>query len=217
MALKNHERELQKTFGFVVDVSKFPWDNASKVLGSRPYAEYMNRPSKMAFHNLCIRLTPPLSIGRLLGLGTKFVIQRRTPSKKILEQGFDRFARDVCLKYEFAGVVPEMEYIPKIYIKSNYVPDPLNLKLETMIQKFASKITEARNTVLHYSKPRTNLSIQQIHLLNKLRNHPDFMVLICDKNLGPVIMVRDFYIERILKEHLCDKTVYRQLTEMEAT
>ena len=41
------------------------------------------------------------------------------------------------------------------------------------------------------------------------------MVIHCDKNLGPAIVKRDVYIQRVLKDHLLDESTYRRLGKAE--
>ena len=66
-------------------------------------------------------------------------------------------------------------------------------------------------------QPSSNLSIQQQHHhLNLLRNHPDFINLDSNKNVGPCIIERDVYIQNMLEEHLNTKS-YQQISNNEAT
>jgi hypothetical protein len=56
-----------------------------------------------------------------------------------------------------------------------------------------------KNTQL---KKPTNLTREQTTILHQLKNNPDFIVMPSDKNLGPAVMNRDAYIEKVLTEHL---------------
>ena len=53
-------------------------------------------------------------------------------------------------------------------------------------------------------------------MLVSIRANSDFDILITDKNLGPAIMERAIYIDRMLKEHLCDGQTHKNLTCLEA-
>ena len=48
--------------------------NAIKVLGNMPTFDYYHRPSNKAFTNLTTKLTPPMNLRSLLGLGLKFIL-----------------------------------------------------------------------------------------------------------------------------------------------
>ena len=72
------------------------------------------------------------------------------------------------------------------------------------------------NYLFHSLRPQTNLTkLQQSHLLY-LRSNKDFIILMCDKNLGPAIMERASYIKHVLAEHLSDNTTYKPITDNEA-
>ena len=138
---------MKEDYGFTVDLSKSKWANAMEYFKEMPWEEYKNRPHKMAYHNLCINSTPPAAIGQLLGLGLKFCIQTPVPSESGLSLGLKRFERDVRLNYEFAGT-REKIINKKIYIKSNYEPNPTNPQLKTMIREFCNRVREEREKIV---------------------------------------------------------------------
>ena len=49
-----------------------------------------------------------------------------------------------------------------------------------------------------------------------LRNNNHYIVVPADKNLGPVLMEREEYIQQAFKQHLSNTTNYKRLTESEA-
>eukprot|EP00957_Ditylum_brightwellii_P188850 14375109-Ditylum_brightwellii.AAC.1 len=57
-----------------------------------PMALFFNKPSNKKFHNLCTYKKPPEGIGELLGLGRKFVIQKRksNPQERNLTMSMSR-------------------------------------------------------------------------------------------------------------------------------
>ena len=60
-----------------------------------------------------------------------------------------------------------------------------------------------------------NLLPIQSRTLQEIRNNHDIIVVDCDKNLGPAVIERSTYIQRVL-EHLQDETTYQYLTEQQA-
>ena len=73
-----------------------------------------------------------------------------------------------------------------------------------------------RNSINSNTKTSTNITTIQQNLLIAIRKNNNFVILITDKNLGPAIMEREVYIDRMLTEHLCDGKTYKQLTCLEA-
>jgi hypothetical protein len=61
----------------------------------------------------------------------------------------------------------------------------------------------------------TNLTTIQQNLLHDLQHSDRFIIVPADKNLGPVIMERDIYINAVLSL-LQDKDNYKQLTSTQA-
>ena len=94
-----------KTHGFTIDVELDKWRNATNILSNKPVNEYRTRVNQMTYHDL---RSPeelarnPLDFGCLLGLGHKFCIQESMPKREALVSTFERFDRDVRLKYTFA-------------------------------------------------------------------------------------------------------------------
>ena len=164
----------------------------------------------MSYHNLCTTQQPPPGIGNLLGLGLKFCIQEKQPSKQKLEEGIQRFKRDIRLKHFFAGTIenPNYKKYKKIYIKSNFDPKTIHrdLKLENTLTNFENKLISARINIIRNSYDRTNLTTQQQNMIKTLKKDKHLILLVTDKNLGPAIMERKEYIKHILREHLHNKT-----------
>lgn len=56
----------------------------------------------------------------------------------------------------------------------------------------------------------------QYNTIKRLKNNPDIIILLADKNLGPIIMDRTEYISRGFSDHLSDSKTYKQLTKSNA-
>jgi hypothetical protein len=52
--------------------------------------------------------------------------------------------------------------------------------------------------------------------LKHLQKHEKFLIVQCDKNLGPAIIEKDTYITRALADHLCQQQTYRQISQTAA-
>ena len=183
-----------------------------------PTDEYKNRVSQMTFHDLRTKdekQLSPLQFGCLLGLGLKFCRQEDRPKEQVLVATMDRLRRDIRLKYKFAGIIRDKEYIKKLHVKSDWQPEHANETVENIINEFESEIQKER--ALQRARPQaTNLSTHQFNILKHLRSNKQIIVLICDKNLGPAVMSRETYIKETLCQHLQDKKgTYRFIDEKE--
>jgi hypothetical protein len=69
----------------------------------------------------------------------------------------------------------------------------------------------------HQAWPRSNLSSLQHRQIKMIRNDPQFIVCLTDKNLGPAILERQQYIHRVHQDHLGHTDTYKRLSETEAT
>lgn len=192
--------------------------NVRILIAAMPTLVYFSRPSNQAFHNLCTREKVPAGVQSLLGLGLKFCLQKKTPQPK-LSESMERFRHDVRLKYWLAdnecNLDPDREYIPELYINSEFVPPTASREVEKALNNFEARLDfEFRKRSI---RPGTNLSKVQQNALKFLRDNDKFVVLATDKNLGPAIIEKDEYIRKALKDHLSEPSTYRQLTDAEAT
>ena len=208
------ENGCKKDYGFVADSDLPLWKNRQKALSDTPIGVYFNRPSKLAYHNLCSNLKPPKGLGLTLGLGLKFCIQQHKPPLT-MHLSLTRFSDDVRKRCLFAGL-PNKCPPKKIYIKSDWIPDRTDEDIEERISIFTNCISNKCKTISTLSRPRTNLTRLQQRHISLLRSNKEFIILMCNKNLGPAIMERERYIDLILQEHLLDQQTYQPLEEDDA-
>ena len=105
----------------------------------------------------------------------------------------------------------------KIYVKSDWQPKPGPPALENLLSLFESNLTRARNKS-SFRKPATNLTTSQLSIMSSIKKDPNLIVLMCDKGLGPAVMIRSTYISEMLRQHLQDKhKTYKKMSEREAT
>ena len=202
-------------YGFTANPNLTLWTNCKDRLRNLPMTTYFNNINNLTFHNLCTHHKPPPGTRHLLGLGHKFIPQRAFPTP-LPQSTFQEFKRNVRLRYTFAGLDsdPLTKNDKKIYIKSVWIPEPGNENLEqrlTNFQKQVLKTTKQNQT--NITRPTYNLSRVQHQTLHSLKNDSKIVILLADKNLGPVIMERETYIKRVLSNHLLDKNTYEQLTD----
>ena len=208
----------QHHFGFTADPTLTHWENCKTILHQTPHKQQTALPiTNLTFHNLCKKHRPPSGTKNLLGLGHKFIPQRQIPMP-ILNRTLKEFFRDTRLKYTFAGKIPTpmSKNDKKIYIKSDWDPPLGNTELESRLLDFQNTLTHTITNHISQTSKSSNLSRLQYHTLMKLKDNNNIIVLLSDKNLGPVTMDKDTYIKRVLTEHLCDKNTYQQLSEKEA-
>jgi hypothetical protein len=157
-----------------------------------PWA-FLSRPSNMAFHDLSTVLKPPKNLRSLLGLSLKFIPSPRmnVPWAAYEDHTFVRFGRELTVKFFMADHEDDGTYNPDLYVKSRWTPPPwkIPLKITRTLHSFKAAV---RKLVTKKRSP-SNLLLNQKKALNYLRNQQDFLVVQCDKNLGPAIIERDKY------------------------
>ena len=82
-----HNKKIKLNYGFMVNTNQTLQQNINRILLDMTKNQYFNKLSTMSYHNLCTTQQPPPGIGNLLGLGLKFCIQEKQPSKQKLEEG----------------------------------------------------------------------------------------------------------------------------------
>ena len=182
---------------------------------------YFHRPTAMAFHDLTKTHKPPANLRSLLGLSLKFipVPRKKTPWRHYADETLRKFDIDMRVKAYFAGQPSSDDaYNPKMYIRTDWTPPdwkyPFPKECAYRLAKFESKIKEM---VTRRTKPPTmNLLPHQRQALRTLRRQDTFLVVQCDKNLGPAVIEKDRYIKMAIRDHLRDTRTYKRLSETEA-
>ena len=206
-------------FGFVGDPTLSKQHNASITLAKMPTWYYFSRPSNMAFHDFTKRHKPHKNLRSLHGLGLKFIL---TPSltncwSRLKQSSYDRLFRSVHLRFHFAGKPPSKgttTYDPKIYVHLTWTPPHWTIPpvaLEERLTRFSS----ALNKIFKTRKGKTNLLPHQHRGLQTLQQQQMFLIVPCDKNLGPAIIERHDYLKIAMRDHLSDTTTYKSLTTSE--
>ena len=180
---------------------------------------YFSRPSNMAFHDFTKQHKPQKNLRSLLGLGLKFI---PTPSltncwSRLKQSSYDRLFRSVHLRFHFAGKPPSegtTTYDPKIYVHSTWTPPHWTIPpiaLEERLTRFSSALSKLFKT----RKGKTNLLPHEHRALRTLQQQQTFLIVPCDKNLGPAIIEHHDYLKIAMQDHLSDTTTYKSLTTSE--
>ena len=70
-------------------------------------------------------------------------------------------------------------------------------------------------TLFKTRKGKTNLLPHQQRALDTLQQQNIFLIVPCDKNLGPAIIERHDYLKIAMRDHLLDTTTYKLLNPSE--
>ena len=180
---------------------------------------YFSRPSNMDFHDFMKRHKPPKNLRSLLGLGLKFT---PTPSltnswSRLKKSSYDRLFRSVHLRFHFAGKPPSectTSYDPKLYVHSTWTPPHWTIPPSALEERL-SRFSTALNKLFKTCKGKTNLLPHQHRALRTLQQQQTFLIVPCDKNLGPAIIERHDYLKIAKRDHLSDTITYKSLTTSE--
>ena len=175
-----------------------------------------NQPKTQQFHCLVRNKKDLPPLRSLLGLGLNFNLTPNQGTKNIREQ-LRKFEENYYRRIMFSNCPNELDKkIPKLYVKNEmWMPDfPHSNDLFRRGRCFFKSISRAFRKKL--GKPKQSLLPNQVIALRWLLAHPEYIILNCDKNLGPAIMDRDMYLDYAYKDHLSDKNTYEQLTEFQS-
>ena len=187
-----------------------------------PAWSYFSRPTSLAFHDLTKDIKPPKNLRSLLGLSLKFIPNPRNnvPWKHYERKILPKFDTDIRVKTFFATDNPDDDedgkYNPRLYLPTGWRPPeriaPTPVALIRRLKAFESKL----RTIVHKDSAGSNLLPIQRRALRYLRNQDTFLVVQCDKNLGPAIIEKTRYIEMAFRDHLSDSETYQRLTPAES-
>ena len=166
----------------------------------------------MEFHDLTPGRQLPPATKLVLGLSLKFVPGPEAPTtRKSAMEAFERLENDLGWKVHFAG--EEQTFKPsKMYVKSNLrapLPPPKICLRINDFERYFKRLFGNR------PKMKSNLPGYLERLLLKLRDTTEIIFALADKNLGPVAVTLEQYIEDGLV-HLMDTSTYEIISEQEA-
>ena len=209
------ERELIITYGFIANPKLSLFQNTILQLQNRKIFQ-PELPKRLKFHLVDGNLQIPPDTKNILGLGSKFCLEKRTPSRR-LRKTFSRLVRSVRTRALVASLDPTKQkeaFNKKLYVKTTKDIPLAPPYIENCIQKFMEIILYMTQKLS--TKPNYNLNKVQRQTLQTLRNNNDIIVIDADKNLGITVLKRSKYIKGILKEHLLNEEVYQKLNSTTA-
>ena len=170
----------------------------------------------MACHNLLQINQLPVGTNTLLGLNLNYCIKSSTTTKTTAKT-FERMTEDVRRIYAFSQSPPDdADYIPTLYIKSDYRFKPASIEIEKALFNFRTAIKSEQLQLNKRRKPTRNLSFGKWNLIQKFRWNDDYIIVPGDKNLGPCILDRKIYINKGCLEHLGNETNYQSISKERA-
>ena len=207
-------------YGFVADTKLTLNQNINKQITQLSIQELSTPSKSLAYHNLSYNTILPKCTKNLLGLGSNFCIEKRTPPTKLYKT-FSKLNRSIRLKVYVNEYLNknttnkyDSTYNPKLYVTSNFQPPRAPTHIENELSTFKEIIINLTKKLPH--TPRYNLTKMQRKILRKLRNNNKIVILDADKNLGITVMKKDKYVNAILTEHLNNKKVYEYLPHKKA-
>jgi len=189
---------------------------------------YFARPTHLAFHDFTRSNKPQKNLRSLLGLGLKFIPTPRLTHSwaSIKAHTFDRFVRTLRLRFWFAEAetVPTntttahpatpSEYNPRMYLRSGWTPPHWHYPSAVMTPRLAAFEAELHR-MFRQRTGRPNLLPHQQRALTDLQSQRQWLIVPCDKNLGPSIIESADYLRIAYRDHLHDSATYRRLRPAE--
>ena len=83
------------------------------------------------------------------------------------------------------------------------------------LEEHLSRFSSALNKLFKTRSGKTNLLPHQHRALRTLQQQQTFLIVPCDKNLGPAIIEHHDYLKIAMRVHLSDTTTYKSLTTSE--
>ena len=83
------------------------------------------------------------------------------------------------------------------------------------LEERLSRFSTALNKLFKTRKGKTNLLPHQHRALRMLQQQQTFLIIPCDKNLGPAIIEHHDYLKIAMRDHLSDTTTYKSLSTSE--
>lgn len=212
--LEQYRKDRSNIYGFCPDPDAPLWKNKQDYFDQLSLEEFEALPTNMAMHNYCEKIQPPVGSRRLLGLGLKFCIRNKRPTNNV-NSSLNRFENDVRRIKTFLHHPDDNNYIPGLYIKSDFLFKRADNATEAALSNFRDAVINTRRP---YCRPRrTNLTSIQWEVLKVLKNNDHFIAIEADKNLGGCLLERPHYNVRGVREHLGNTNVYQRLTKQQIT
>eukprot|EP00957_Ditylum_brightwellii_P089794 6838990-Ditylum_brightwellii.AAC.1 len=101
-----------------------------------------------------------------------------------------------------------------MYVRGKFVPPDFMLPKEILNR--SSAFQNAITPLFEKQRGQNNLLPHPKRALYCLQHNNDFVIMKCDKNLGPAILEKSVYVQRAMDGHLSDQNTYKFLTPTQA-
>ena len=138
-------------------------------------------------------------------------------SFKHLEAMVSRLRRDVRMRWFILNNkhVDRHTMSPRLHRRNDkWEPSKASGSIEESIDRFVKALEREFSSLKHTKS--SNLTMVQKNSLNFIRNKKDLMILLSDKNLGPMVVNRDDYVKSMIDQHLSNRSTYEIITKEEA-
>jgi hypothetical protein len=144
-----------------------------------------------------------------------------TPIERLEAETFSRLERDINVRAWFGDKPitddPDDPFNPKLFTRSHWQPHLVSETIATRRFILRCNLRAAFRSHTMSKPPSPNLTRTQRLGLQFFKDHPEYIVAMCDKNLGPCVIDRDRYIKFAFRDHLSDATTYLHLSDTEAS
>eukprot|EP00956_Cyclotella_meneghiniana_P029384 scaffold70892_cov59-Cyclotella_meneghiniana.AAC.1 len=182
---------LKKQYGFLTDPALPLWKNVERRLGEMSLDEWSLQISNMSCRTTCCKVQPYHLAPRNSWDLDSITILSTTANT------YNRMIEDVRKIYHLKDAPDNDDYSKQLYInKSDYVFDPASNEIEEAVSNFSNAIKTEQLRRSHRKKPIRNLTRRQWELVKFFKNHDRYIIIFADKNLGPCILERTYYILR---------------------
>ena len=101
-----------------------------------------------------------------------------------------------------------------MYVHSKWTPPHWTIP-PVALEERLSRFSKEMGTLFKTRKGKTNLLPHQQRALSTLQKQDTFLIVPCDKNLGPAIIERHDYLKIAMRDHVNDTTTYKLLNPSE--
>ena len=213
-AMMNTQTKLINQFGLYL-TQNYPHAIMHPMSLPQPPWYYFSHPSNLAFHHFTIKHKKGLH--SLLGVGPKFIpTPTLTNSWTCLKnKSYSKLFRSIHLRFDFAGKSPnkgKIEYDPKMYVHSTWTLPHWTIPL-IALEEHLSHISNVLGPLFKTHKGKTNLLPYQYWALCTLQQQQTFLIIPCNKILGPAIIKHHDCLKITMRDHLQDTTTHKTISQ----
>ena len=156
-----------------------------------------------SFHNFSEYVLTPHE-QNVLSLGTRFIVTPKPLSDKDIEVALREFHRRLRLKVHFFDEKMKRNQMPRFFI-----PNPLwdprcskHYKYNEALEEYITEIDKDINQNMNkaFQKTKRNLNKEMYQALRSLRENQNIVIRPTDKNLGPIVLNKQWYINKMTSQ-----------------